>query len=107
MGPVSTVKLSQPEASPAPPKPDIADAAEQFEALLLCFLLRSVSEAGAGLTSGAGEDSANASALRFAEEHLATALASQGGLGMARLVAAGLSPAADSNAAPAQNASAP
>jgi len=66
----------------------IKDAAQQFEALLIGQILRSEREANSGwLGSGSG---AGDSATEFAEQHLATALAASGGLGLADLIASGL-----------------
>ena len=82
--------------SPAAPKPAedaqrIAGAAKQFEALMIAQLLKSMRDAGEGGWLGTGDDEAGAQATELAEEQLAQALASQGGLGLARLVAGGLS----------------
>jgi len=64
------------------------DAAQQFEALLLGQILRSVREA-AGSENG---DEASSCATDFAEQQLALVLARQGGLGLATLIAHGLEP---------------
>jgi peptidoglycan hydrolase FlgJ len=72
----------------APDTSKVAEAAQQFEALLISQMLRSIRESeGMGASEG---DAAGASAMGFAEEHMAQALASQGGLGLARLVVEGL-----------------
>jgi Rod binding domain-containing protein len=64
------------------------DAAQQFEALLLGQILRSVREA-----SGAEQsDQAGSCASEFAEQQFALVLARQGGLGLAALIARGLEP---------------
>jgi Rod binding domain-containing protein len=65
---------------------DAASAAKEFEALMLSSMLRSLRESSSGGFSGTEGDSASSSAIGFAEEHLAQALASQGGLGLARLI---------------------
>ena len=67
----------------------VRDAAGQFEALLLQQILKSVRE-GDGNCWLNGEDQAGDSALAMAEEYLAGALAKNGGLGLAQLIAAGL-----------------
>ena len=73
-------------------KPDppgrIRDAAQQFEALLVAQILRSVRESGGGWLGGG--DSAGDCATEFAEQHLATVLSQAGGLGLADLIADGL-----------------
>ncbi|SRR5579883_257055 len=79
--------------SASPPNPARAqerararDAAQQFEALLLGQILRTVRE-----SSGFGQaDAAGACATEFAEQQLALVLARQGGLGLAALIARGL-----------------
>jgi peptidoglycan hydrolase FlgJ len=67
----------------------IRDAAQQFEALLLGQMLRSVRESGANWLS-TGEDSTGDSATDFAEQQFAAAMAQQGGLGLATVIADGL-----------------
>ncbi len=69
---------------------NIEDAARQFESLLLASLLKSMREAGSGGWLGELEDQASAAALELAEEQFAQALAAQGGIGLATLVAGGL-----------------
>ena len=75
---------SRPTDTPA----KIRDAGEQFEALLIASMLQTC-RSGDGWF-GSGGDSATDTAMGYAEEHLARALAAQGGLGIARLVVAGL-----------------
>jgi Rod binding domain-containing protein len=67
----------------------LADAAKQFEALLITELLRAARGDSEGWM-GAGEDQTAASAMELAEEQFAGALAAQGGLGMASLIISGL-----------------
>jgi flagellar protein FlgJ len=67
----------------------LRDAAQQFEALLLGQILHSAHQAGSGWL-GADSDSSSDCATDFAEQQLATAMAQQGGLGLAKLIAAGL-----------------
>jgi flagellar protein FlgJ len=67
----------------------VRDAAQQFEALLIGQILKSVRESGAGWL-GSGSDSSSDCATEFAEQHLATTLAQQGGLGLADLISKGL-----------------
>jgi Rod binding domain-containing protein len=77
---------------PAPKKPDdpakVHDAAQQFEALLLGQLLETAREGGGWM--GSGGDSASGCATGFAEQHLATMMAKQGGFGLATLIEKGL-----------------
>ena len=67
----------------------LADAASQFEALLITQLLRAARGDSEGWL-GAGEDQTAASAMELAEEQFAGALAAQGGLGLASLIVSGL-----------------
>jgi flagellar protein FlgJ len=74
-------------------KPDdparIHDAAQQFEALLLGQMLRSVRESGANWLS-TGDDATGDCATDFAEQQFAASMAQQGGFGLATLIADGL-----------------
>ena len=66
----------------------VRDAAQQFEALLLGQILRSIRESGGWL--GSDKDASGDCATEFAEQQLAAALAQRGGLGLAGLISAGL-----------------
>ena len=68
----------------------VRDAACQFEALLIGQLMKSARECSSGWLSSGDEDQAGATATDMAEEQFAKALASQGGLGIARMVMDGL-----------------
>ncbi len=67
----------------------IRDAAEQFEALLLEQIFKSVRESGGGWL-GSGSGSGGDCAIEFAEQQMAIALAQRGGLGLAAMVRRGL-----------------
>jgi flagellar protein FlgJ len=98
MSPLGTTPLLPPPAAETDPAAVMAsahngqpakirDAAQQFEALLLGQILRSVRENGGGwLDSGSSTDSLT----EFAEQQLASLLAQQGGLGLAGLISQGL-----------------
>lgn len=75
---LSAEKRSSPEG--------IRAAAAEFEALLVAQMLRSMREASGGGWLGGDEQDAAFSLMEMAEQCLATALAAQGGLGLARLV---------------------
>ena len=79
-------------AATAPQPTKIKDAAQQFEALLVEQILQSARAGGSGWLSGGEEDPSGDCATGFAEQQLAIALASSGGLGMAGLIASGLEP---------------
>ena len=74
-------------------KPDspakIKDAAQQFEALLIGQIMQSMEESGKGWL-GTGDDPSGDCATEYAEQAFATALSKNGGLGLANLIAAGL-----------------
>jgi len=74
-------------------KPDdparIRDAAQQFEALLLGQMLRSVRESG-GNWLATTDDASGDAATDFAEQQFAAAMAQQGGIGLATLITEGL-----------------
>ncbi|MBI4873282.1 MAG: rod-binding protein [Acidobacteria bacterium] len=68
----------------------VKDAACQFEALLIGQMLKAAREAGSSGWLGTGEDHSGESALEMAEQQFAQVMAAQGGLGLARMVIAGL-----------------
>ena len=78
-------------ASKLPPKQvtKLRDAATQFEALLLTKMLQSSRESGNGGGDG-NENRENSTMLELSEQQFAQALASSGGLGIAKMVIAGL-----------------
>ncbi len=86
-----------PAATPqAPTAPDtkqqakLAGAAKEFEALMIGQMLRSARESSSG--SDDSEDSqANSSLVEMGEQQFAQSLANSGGLGIAKMVVAGLS----------------
>ena len=83
----------------------IHDVASQFEALLIGEVLKSAqssdSEGWLGTGDSDGDDKSGASAMEFATDYFARAMASQGGLGLSRMIEAALSPKAVSNSSPA------
>jgi len=76
------------------PDPKIADAASQFEALLLSEMLKSANESGSGDWMGGSDDESGTSLAEMAQEQFAQALAKSGGLGFARMVTDQLTPRA-------------
>jgi Rod binding domain-containing protein len=85
--------LSTPAAAmlgtPAQPKPkNAAEAASQFEALMIAQMMRSAREAA----SSGEEDSTGETMFDLAGQQFAQLLASNGGFGLAKLIAAGLQP---------------
>lgn len=67
------------------PSSKSANAAQQFEALLITQMLKSMRESGSGWL-GTGEDKAGESAMGMAEEHLAASLSASGGFGIAHMI---------------------
>jgi Rod binding domain-containing protein len=94
---LSTIR-SAPAPSFAAPLPGSQDtpekirkAATDFEALLITQMLKSARESGGGMTGDADEqDETNSTLLELGEQQLAQALSSSGGLGIAKMVIAGL-----------------
>ena len=84
--PVALLPTSSPDPINKNDPVKAKDAAQQFEALLLGQILRSVREA-AGSEKG---DEAATCATEFAEQQFALVLARQGGLGLAALIVRGL-----------------
>jgi len=79
--PISAALSTIPQAKPT----KIADAAQQFEALLIGQMLRSVRE-----SAGDEQDSAGATMLDVADQQFSQLLAKNGGLGLAHMVVSGL-----------------
>ncbi len=73
------------ELGPSPRPRNLPEAAQQFEALLIGELLRSAHSEQDGWL-GSGEDSTVAPAIGMAEESLAQAISSHGGLGLSKYI---------------------
>ena len=85
IGPAATPNARQPDTPER-----VHDAAQQFEALLIGQMLRTVRESGGGFMGE--KDSASDCALEFAEQQFAAVMARSGGLGLATLIIQGLEP---------------
>ena len=70
----------------APDTAQLQKAAQDFEALLIAGMLKSVREGESEGWMGTGSDQASASAIGMAEEQLAQSMAAQGGLGLAKMI---------------------
>jgi flagellar protein FlgJ len=68
------------------PDPKIADAASQFEALLLTEMLKSVRDSGSGDWMGDSDDQSGTSLAEMAQEQFAQALSKSGGLGFSKMI---------------------
>ncbi len=62
------------------------EAAQQFEALMLGEIMRSVRESGSEGWLGSGDDAASGSAMDMAEGQFAKALSMGGGLGLTKMI---------------------
>ncbi len=88
--PVTANTPGLPRTTPKDDPAKVQDAARQFESLLLAQILKSMREAGSGGWLGGGEDQAALPAMELAEEQFAQTLSAQGGLGLAKMIADGL-----------------
>jgi flagellar protein FlgJ len=71
----------------APAKPGkLHQAAQQFEALLVGEMMKSVREDGQDGWLGSGDDTGDSSAMDMAESQFANALAQNGGLGLTHVI---------------------
>ncbi len=78
---------AMPDANPSETKSTkIANAATQFEALLIGEMLKSVREASDDGWLGGGSDSSAESAYGVAESQLAQTIAAHGGFGLAKTI---------------------
>jgi peptidoglycan hydrolase FlgJ len=68
----------------------VRDAAKQFESLLIEQMLKSARESGSGDWNGTSEDQTGAPLSEMADQQFAQLLASNGGMGLAKLVVDGL-----------------
>jgi Rod binding domain-containing protein len=80
-----------PSASSKDSPEKIGKAAKDFEALLIAQMLKSARESGGGMTGDSDEqDETNSTVLELGEQQMAQALSNSGGLGLAKMVVAGL-----------------
>jgi Rod binding domain-containing protein len=76
-------------------KDAVATSAEQFEALLVAQMLRSMRETEGAGWMGGGEDQAGASLMEYAEQEISRVIAANGGFGLAKMVGESLTPRSD------------
>jgi len=87
-GPLNFTGIANTHKADSPER--IKDAATQFEGLMISQILKAAhgdSDEGA---FGGEADPASASAMDFANEYFARAMAAKGGLGLSRMIVAGL-----------------
>jgi Rod binding domain-containing protein len=81
-----------PDAHPTRDTPEaIAKAATQFEALLIGEVMKSAREANGSGWQDTDQEEAGSTLMEVSEQQLAQALAASGGLGLAKMISAGLS----------------
>jgi len=80
-------------AKPKDSPDKILNAAKQFESLLVAQLMKSMQDSEGGWL-GTGEDQSASAAMEYGQEAFAQAMSASGGLGLAKMVAAGLQRAA-------------
>ena len=93
MAPISPLLPPAPPTQQGVPQSDpvkIEHAAKAFESLLIGQILKSSHADGSANWLGSDDDPAGDSATELAEEQFAQALASRGGLGLAKLITKGL-----------------
>ncbi len=83
---MSTPSSAAPEQSPE----KIRNAARQFESLLIEQMLKSARDSGSGDWTGSSDDQTGSPMTDMAEQQFAQMLASNGGLGLAKMVVDGL-----------------
>jgi flagellar protein FlgJ len=89
ISPLTPITPGNPQPKDDPAK--VQDAARQFEALLLGQMMKSMRDSEGGWL-GTDQDDASSSAMEYAQDMFAQSLAARGGLGLANLVVAGLTP---------------
>src|SRR5579872_7027965 len=82
--------LTTPPSKNSPEK--IAEAAKQFEGLLIGEMFKAMHSDGEQGWLGTGEDQTASSAMGMADEYFAQAIANHGGFGLAKTVARQLKP---------------
>ena len=87
IGPATAILGTAAVSSPKPSK--IEDAARQFESILLAQMLKSGRESASDI-GGEESDSESSTMLEVADQQFAQMLVRQGGIGLTRLVKAGL-----------------
>ena len=86
---IPPISAGIPSASSKDSPEKIKDAASQFEALLIGQILKTAHEDSDGGWGG-DSDPASASAMDFANDYFARAMASKGGLGLTNMIVKGL-----------------
>ena len=82
----ATLPLESSDIVAAKKPSKLHDAAQQFEALMIGEMMKSVRESGSEGWLGSGGDSEDDSAMGMAESQFARALTAGGGLGLSRMI---------------------
>jgi Rod binding domain-containing protein len=95
---VDSIASAAPDATSLAAKPKdtpekIMNAAKQFESLLVAQMMKSMQDSEGGWL-GTGEDQSASAAMEYGQEAFAQAMSASGGLGLAKMLAAGLQRAA-------------
>lgn len=99
-----TTALVKPKAKDDPKK--VADAAKQFESLLISQVLKIARESTGDGWLGTGEDDAAESAMDLGQDYFARTIAQQGGFGLARMIMQGLTQNSSTGSNPTTDATA-
>ena len=107
--PMESASLTPATASaPGGPRPkNVADAAEQFEALLIGQMLKASHGDDEDGWLGSGDDPGSATAMELAEGQFAQALAQSGGLGLGARIASSLSQGDQTTTSPSETPALP
>ncbi len=87
---IALSNAASPRKTDSPEK--LKDAATQFEALMIGQLLKAAHDESGDESLGGDSDPASASAMDFANDYFARAMATKGGLGLSNMIVAGLAP---------------
>ena len=88
---ITALQASTQRSAPDPGQAKLTRAASDFEALLIAQMLRSARESTASDADESDGAATNSSLVEMSEQQLAQTLANNGGLGVAKIVIAGLS----------------
>jgi Rod binding domain-containing protein len=102
VGPLNS-PLPHPQAGRTAKQKEVGDAAVQFEALLISQLLQAARQSSSDGALGT-PDSASETARGMAEESLARTMATQGGLGLARMIVSSVSRETDAQSTQVRDA---
>jgi Rod binding domain-containing protein len=94
-----SISATPPSAKDSPAK--IKDAASQFEALMMGQILKAAHQDDGDGWGGDDSDQAASTAMDFANDYFARALASKGGFGLSNMIVDGLNRQSASHSSPA------